>query len=160
MFELQYLLIGILQGITEFLPISSSGHLVLFAKLTGWEDQGLFTDIAVHFGTLFAVIFYMRKDIFFLIINIFKLEFLSNKIVLKIIVATLPAIFVGFFIFDPSEISIFRIPSTKFLNSLGSNDALWSGPSKSLSKVKCFSITLAPIATAASEISIPLVWSE
>ena len=100
MFELQYLLIGILQGITEFLPISSSGHLVLFAKLTGWEDQGLFTDIAVHFGTLFAVIFYMRKDIFFLIINIFKLEFLSNKIVLKIIVATLPAIFVGFFIFD------------------------------------------------------------
>ena len=100
MFELQYFLIGIIQGITEFLPISSSGHLVLFAQLTNWEDQGLFTDIAVHFGTLFAVIFYMRKDIFFLIINIFKLEFLKNKIVLKITVATLPSIFIGFFIFD------------------------------------------------------------
>ena len=49
MFELQYFLIGIIQGITEFLPISSSGHLVLFAKLTNWEDQGLFTDISVHF---------------------------------------------------------------------------------------------------------------
>ena len=100
MFEFQYFLIGILQGITEFLPISSSGHLVLFAKLTVWQDQGLFTDISVHFGTLFAVIFYMRKDIFFLIINIFKLEFISNKIFLKIIVATLPAVFVGFFIYD------------------------------------------------------------
>ena len=100
MFELQYLLIGIIQGLTEFLPISSSGHLVLFAQLTDWEDQGLFTDIAVHFGTLFAVIIYMRKDILFLIINIFKLEFLSNKIILKIIVATLPAILVGFFIYD------------------------------------------------------------
>ena len=53
MFELQYFLIGIIQGVAEFLPISSSGHLVLFGKLTNWEDQGLFTDIAVHFGTLF-----------------------------------------------------------------------------------------------------------
>ena len=62
MFELQYILIGIIQGITEFLPISSSGHLVLFAQLTNWEDQGLFTDIAVHFGTLLAVMIYLRKD--------------------------------------------------------------------------------------------------
>ena len=67
MFELQYFLIGVFQGVTEFLPISSSGHLVLFAELAKWEDQGLFTDIAVHFGTLFAVIFYLRKDIFYLI---------------------------------------------------------------------------------------------
>ena len=66
MFELQYFLIGIIQGVTEFLPISSSGHLVLFAQLTNWEDQGLFTDIAVHFGTLFAVFIYLRK---FYIIN-------------------------------------------------------------------------------------------
>ena len=61
MFELQYFLIGIIQGVTEFLPISSSGHLVLLGKLSNWQDQGLFTDIAVHFGTLFAVILYLRK---------------------------------------------------------------------------------------------------
>jgi len=100
MFELQYFFIGIIQGFTEFLPISSSGHLILFAQLTNWEDQGLFTDIAVHFGTLFAVFLYMRKDIFYLITNIFELEYLKNKIVFKIIVATLPAILVGFFIYD------------------------------------------------------------
>ena len=70
MFEFQYFFIGLIQGVTEFLPISSSGHLVLFAKLAKWEDQGLFTDIAVHFGTLFAVIFYMRAEIKFLISNI------------------------------------------------------------------------------------------
>ena len=72
MFELQYFLIGIIQGVTEFLPISSSGHLVLFGKLTKWEDQGLFTDIAVHFGTLFAVILYLRKDIYYLLLNLFQ----------------------------------------------------------------------------------------
>jgi undecaprenyl-diphosphatase len=100
MFEIQYFLIGIIQGVTEFLPISSSGHLVLFAKLTSWEDQGLFTDIAVHFGTLFAVILYMRKDILYLISSILKFEIPKNKIVIKIMIATLPAIIIGFFIYD------------------------------------------------------------
>ena len=100
MFELQYFLIGLIQGVTEFLPISSSGHLVIFAELAKWEDQGLFTDIAVHFGTLFAVFFYMRKEIKFLISNILAMQILKDRIVLKIIVATLPAIIVGFFIYD------------------------------------------------------------
>ena len=100
MFELQYFLIGFIQGVTEFLPISSSGHLVLFAEFAKWEDQGLFTDIAVHFGTLFAVFFYMRKEIKFLISNILAMKIFEDKIVLKIIVATLPGIIVGFFIYD------------------------------------------------------------
>ena len=100
MFELQFFLLGLIQGLTEFLPISSSGHLVLFAKLTNFEDQGLFTDIAVHFGTLFAVIFYMRREIFFLIQNFFKFEIFENKILIKIVLATTPAIIIGFFIYD------------------------------------------------------------
>jgi undecaprenyl-diphosphatase len=100
MFELQYFLIGIIQGITEFLPISSSGHLVLLAKLTSWEDQGLFTDIAVHFGTLFAVIIYLRKEIYFLLENIFRLKFFEDKIIFKITISTLPAIILGYFIYD------------------------------------------------------------
>ena len=100
MFELQYILIGIIQGITEFLPISSSGHLVLFAQLTNWEDQGLFTDIAVHFGTLFAVIIYLRKDIYYFFTNIFQFKIFEDQIIFKIILATLPAIILGYFIYD------------------------------------------------------------
>ena len=100
MFELQYILIGIIQGITEFLPISSSGHLVLFAQLTYWEDQGLFTDIAVHFGTLFAVMIYLRKDIIYFLNNIFQFKLFEDQIIFKIILATLPAIILGYFIYD------------------------------------------------------------
>ena len=100
MFELQFFLIGIIQGATEFLPISSSGHLVLFAQLTNWEDQGLFTDIAVHFGTLFAVMIYLRKDIYYFLTNIFQLKIFDDQIIFKIILATLPAIILGYFIYD------------------------------------------------------------
>ena len=100
MFELQFILIGVIQGITEFLPISSSGHLVLFGQLSNWEDQSLFTDIAVHFGTLFAVIFYLRKDIFYLFANVFQFKFIKDQIIFKIILSTLPAILIGYFIYD------------------------------------------------------------
>ena len=100
MFELQYFLIGIIQGVTEFLPISSSGHLVLFAQLTNWEDQGLFTDIAVHFGTLFAVLMYLRNDIYYFLTNIFQFKIFDDQIIFKVILATLPAIILGFFIYD------------------------------------------------------------
>ena len=55
--------LALLQGITEFLPISSSGHLVLLPQLTGWADHGLAYDVAAHFGTLIAVVYYFRKDI-------------------------------------------------------------------------------------------------
>ena len=100
MFDLQYFLIGIIQGVTEFLPISSSGHLVLFGKLSNWEDQGLFTDIAVHFGTLFAVIVYLRKDIYYLFLNLFQFRIFEDQIIFKIMLSTLPAIILGYFIYD------------------------------------------------------------
>ena len=56
-------LLAMIQGITEFLPISSSGHLILLPALTPLEDQGLLLDVAVHVGTLFAVILYFRRDV-------------------------------------------------------------------------------------------------
>ena len=55
-------ILGLIQGLTEFLPISSSAHLILISELSPWRDQGLFNDIAVHLGTLGAVIFYLYKD--------------------------------------------------------------------------------------------------
>lgn len=60
---LQALILGLVQGITEFLPISSSAHLILIPWLTGWPDQGLEADIAAHAGTLLAVIVYFRREI-------------------------------------------------------------------------------------------------
>ena len=62
--SLYYLLIvAIIQGVTEFLPISSSGHLILLPTLTGHADQGQVIDVAVHVGTLFAVVLYFRHDV-------------------------------------------------------------------------------------------------
>jgi len=100
MFELQYFIIGIIQGFTEFLPISSSGHLVLVSELSIWEDQGLFTDVAVHVGTLLAVIIYLRFHLTKLVKAFLSYQFSKNYNLIKIIIATIPAVILGFFIFD------------------------------------------------------------
>ncbi|MGO1233849.1 MAG: undecaprenyl-diphosphate phosphatase [Marinobacter sp.] len=60
---LQALWLGIIQGITEFLPISSSAHLILVPAFTGWTDQGVAFDLAVHLGTLLAVMLYFHRDV-------------------------------------------------------------------------------------------------
>ena len=58
------IILGLVQGLTEFLPISSSSHLILVPAFLGWEDQGLAFDVAVHLGTLSAVVAYFRREIF------------------------------------------------------------------------------------------------
>ena len=63
MTTLQIIVLAIVQGLTEFLPISSSGHLVLVPYLVAWTDQGLAFDVAVHFGSLIAVVVFFREDI-------------------------------------------------------------------------------------------------
>lgn len=60
---LQLLALALLQGFTEFLPISSSAHLILLPMLGGWQDQGLAFDVAVHVGTLLAVVAYFRREL-------------------------------------------------------------------------------------------------
>jgi undecaprenyl-diphosphatase len=61
--SLNAILLALLQGFTEFLPISSSAHLILLPRLLGWEDQGLAFDVAVHVGTLSAVVLYFRREL-------------------------------------------------------------------------------------------------
>ncbi|HLV78592.1 MAG TPA: undecaprenyl-diphosphate phosphatase [Marinobacter sp.] len=60
----QALILGLLQGLTEFLPISSSAHLILTPAFFGWDDQGVGFDLSVHVGTLLAVVMYFRRDVF------------------------------------------------------------------------------------------------
>ena len=61
--NVQALILALVQGLTEFLPISSSAHLILPAQMFGWPDQGLAFDVAVHLGTLLAVVAYYRRDL-------------------------------------------------------------------------------------------------
>ncbi len=60
---IQIIVLALVQGLTEFLPVSSSAHLILVPLITGWQDQGLAFDVAVHVGTLTAVVLYFRKEI-------------------------------------------------------------------------------------------------
>ncbi len=97
----QILLLSLIQGITEFLPISSSGHLVLVPALCHWKDQGLLMDVAAHIGTLGSVLFYFRKDVAALFKGSFSLlqgKFNENtRLLLNLVVATIPVVFIGLF---------------------------------------------------------------
>ena len=60
---IQIIVLALVQGLTEFLPISSSAHLILVPVLSDWPDQGLAFDVAVHVGTLSAVVWYFRTEV-------------------------------------------------------------------------------------------------
>ncbi len=95
---LHLILVAIVQGITEFLPVSSSGHLILLPNLTGLDDQGLVIDVAVHVGTLGAVILYFRKDVARAFRGLFHLTDRSHpdaRLALGLIVATIPVVIAG-----------------------------------------------------------------
>lgn len=91
---LEAIVLGILQGLTEFLPISSSGHLVLFSKIFNIENDFLLFSVILHFATLLAVLIYYRKQI----LKIIKKPF--SPFSLKLIIATLPAIIIALLFSD------------------------------------------------------------
>ena len=91
MYIIRIAALGILQGITEFLPISSSGHLIILPKVFGWEDQGLAVDIFLHMGTLLALLTYFHKDIIDICINKKKQLLLTS-----ICLASVPVILIGY----------------------------------------------------------------
>jgi len=98
-------ILAIIQGLTEFLPISSSAHLILPSQVLGWQDQGLAFDVAVHVGSLLAVIGYFRQEIWLLINawcrHVFKRKFSSEaKLAWFVILATIPAGLVGLVFMD------------------------------------------------------------
>lgn len=102
MTELHILVLALVQGITEFLPISSSGHLVLVPIVGGWPDQGLMMDVAVHVGTLGAVIIYFWRDIWHMVRGLIRVTKGKNdpgaKLAAMLILSTLPVIAAGYFL--------------------------------------------------------------
>ncbi|WP_221799052.1 undecaprenyl-diphosphate phosphatase [Oceanobacter mangrovi] len=92
--------LAVLQGITEFLPISSSAHLILPSQVFGWPDQGLAFDVAVHFGTLLAIVWYYRVELQRMIVGFFSTGFSSTpnedaRLSWMVVVATIPAVIAG-----------------------------------------------------------------
>ncbi len=102
MTTLQIIVLAIVQGITEFLPISSSGHLILVPALSDWPDQGIMMDVGVHVGTLAAVTLYFRADIGRLLMALWHMiTFQKNtdqqdrRLLIALILATVPVVVIG-----------------------------------------------------------------
>lgn len=125
MLYIQSLIIGAVQGITEFLPISSSAHLVLIPWIFGWTDHGLVFDVALHFGTLIAIIIFFWKDW----VNIFRLAFTPTQqnsktstgtsyprnILWMLVFGTIPGAIAGVLL-EKEAASIFRSPILVAIN--------------------------------------------
>ena len=125
----QLIILGLIQGITEFLPISSSAHLILLPELTGWQDQGLVIDIAAHVGSLAAVLVYFRADIR----RIFNPWFYAHhsgagtddkRLLIYILIATLPVVLAAFFMYELIS-GYFRDPVIIALASILFGLLLW-----------------------------------
>lgn len=112
---LKAIALGIIQGLTEFLPISSSGHLVIFSELLDFQHQGVVFDVFLHLGTLFSVVLVFRKDIWAMACAPFRVwsgngddeSRMYLQWVFYVIMATLPAVAAGLFLKDSVEV-LFR----------------------------------------------------
>src|SRR5580700_8466285 len=93
--ELQALILGAVQGLTEFLPVSSSAHLILVPWLFGWADPGLAFDVALHLGSLVALLLYYRREWFDLVSSIIRPDRRSRMLLILLIVASIPGAVIG-----------------------------------------------------------------
>ena len=93
-------ILSIIQGVSEFIPVSSSAHLILFSKINNFNISSLQLDISLHLGSLIAIIFYFRKDLF---------NFTKNKsLAILIIVGSIPLIIIGYIFYSTGLIDYFR----------------------------------------------------
>ncbi len=127
--NLHILILAVVQGLTEFLPISSSAHLILVPRLFGWPDQGLVFDVAAHVGSLVAVVFYFRREVATMLVAWFRSlgggePSRDSRLAWWVIIGTLPAIFAGFLVDGPFEDSL-RTPWIIAGASIGFGLLLW-----------------------------------
>lgn len=101
----QIIILALMQGLTEFLPISSSAHLILVPVLSGWPDQGIAFDVSVHLGTLSAVVIYFRREVMTLsrdgAASFFQRKRVGDSdLAWAVVIATIPAVLVGLIFHD------------------------------------------------------------
>jgi len=114
---IQSVILGFIQGASEFLPISSSGHLIIAPWIFNWKDSGLTFDVALHFGTLLAVVIYFWKEWRLIFKLAFKANYklqitnykLQSNFLWIIIIATIPGVLAGLFLENLAE-TVFRHP--------------------------------------------------
>lgn len=130
MTPLQAIALGVIQGLSEFLPISSSAHLTLAPWLLGWEDPGLAFDVALHLGTLIAVLWYFRTEwaalirAAFGIITTGRIETPEKRRVIYLIIATIPGAIGGYLLQSQAE-SAFRSPQLIAIALIAMGIVLW-----------------------------------
>lgn len=138
----QIIVLALIQGLTEFLPISSSAHLILPAQLLGWQDQGLSFDVAVHIGSLLAVLIYFRNEVGKMFIawceSIWHGKHTQDsKLAWWIILATLPAVVIGFLAKDWVE-TYLRGPGVIAITTVIFGLLLWYADKVSKSKLTVY----------------------
>ena len=98
--SVEILILAAIQGISEFIPVSSAAHLVLVSKHYAFNNQNLLIDLCLHFGSLIAIVFYFRKDL---------LNFIQNKsFLIRILIGTIPIIPVGYILYRTGLINHLR----------------------------------------------------
>ena len=97
---IQIIILGIIQGLTEFLPVSSSGHLILTPLVLNLYDQGLALDAILHLGTLMAILIFFKKDLFNIFLGLFDKRRDTHRVAWCIVAASFPAGLIGLFFGD------------------------------------------------------------
>jgi undecaprenyl-diphosphatase len=118
-------LLGLVQGFTEFLPISSDGHLVIVEELLGVHQEGIVFEVAVHVATLVSVLIFFRAKVWALVGGALRGETDAWRYGMKMAVATLPAVAAGLFLLDFFE-SLFEKPWTAGAGLLFTGAVLWT----------------------------------
>ncbi len=144
--NLQIVILAILQGLTEFLPISSSAHLVLLPSLLSWPEHGLVFDVAVHFGSLLAVVYYFRHEVWRMICAWIRSlaggeADQDSLLAWWVIIGTLPVVAIGF-TFQHSIESVLRAPWIIAAASIVFGLLLWLADRGAIRQRDEYSLTL------------------
>jgi undecaprenyl-diphosphatase len=165
----QALILGMVQGLTEFLPVSSSAHLVLVPWLFGWDDPGLAFDVALHLGSLLALLVYYWRRWLAMALSVVRPDRSSRRLLLLLVIASVPGAIIGL-LFEKQAETIFRsplliastlalmglvlwiadarAPETEVLEQLSIRDALLIGLSQALAIIPGVSRSGSTITTA------------